>query len=41
MVDALQRDYVNTRAMIFDAAPEFEEILASAERNDQIVNHRI
>ncbi len=29
MIDALARDYANTRAMIFGEAPAFEEVLAS------------
>lgn len=39
MVDALRRDYANTTAMIFGAAPGFEEILASARQIEQTVNH--
>lgn len=40
MVDALARDYANTRAMIFGEAPAFEEVLASAGEIEGIVNHR-
>ena len=39
MVRALENDYVNTTAMIFGAAPTFEEILASSERIERAVNH--
>ncbi len=38
MVDALRRDYANTTAMIFGAAPGFEEILASAKQIEQFIN---
>ena len=39
MVRALENDYVHTTAMIFGAAPTFEEILASSERIERTVNH--
>jgi hypothetical protein len=39
MVDALERDYANTKAMIFGAAPDFEEILASVAQIEQAINH--
>lgn len=38
MIDALRRDYANTTAMIFGAAPQFEEILASAAQIEAIIN---
>ena len=38
MVHALENDYANTTAMIFGAAPAFEEILASIEEIERIVN---
>lgn len=38
MVDALRRDYANTTAMIFGAAPAFDELLASAARIEQVIN---
>ena len=38
MVDALRRDYANTRAMIFGTAPAFEEIMASAVEIERVVN---
>ena len=38
MIDALRRDYANTTAMIFGAAPEFEKILASAKKIEQVLN---
>jgi hypothetical protein len=38
MVDALRRDYANTQAMIFGAAPSFDEILASMEALDAAAN---
>jgi len=40
MVDALKRDYANTRAMIFGTAPEFERILASARQIEDAVNQQ-
>ncbi len=39
MIDALSRDYANTTAMIFGAAPRFEEILASTQRIEQAINN--
>jgi hypothetical protein len=33
MVDALRREYANTTAMVFETAPGFKEILASAQTN--------
>ncbi len=39
MVEALRRDYGNTTAMIFGAAPGFEEILASAKQIEQAINN--
>jgi len=41
MVDVLRRDYANTTAMIFGAAPRFSEILASAAEIERIVNDGI
>jgi hypothetical protein len=38
MVDALSRDYANTKAMIFDTAPEFEDILASIRQIEEFIN---
>ncbi len=38
MVDALGRDYANTTAMIFGAAPEFEKILSSIKQIEDAVN---
>ena len=38
MVDALENDYANTTAMIFGAAPAFEEILVSIKEIEWIVN---
>lgn len=38
MIDALRRDYANTTAMIFGAAPEFDDILASAKKIEQLLN---
>lgn len=38
MVDALKRDYANMTAMIFGAAPAFEDILESAARIEQTIN---
>ena len=38
MVGALENDYANTKAMIFGAAPAFEEILASIKQIERIVN---
>jgi hypothetical protein len=38
MVDALARDYANTTAMIFGAAPSFGDILASARQIEQSLN---
>ena len=39
MVGALNNDYASTMAMIFGAAPGFEEILASIEEIEPIVNN--
>jgi hypothetical protein len=38
MVDALKRDYANMTAMIFGAAPAFEDILESAAWIEQAIN---
>ena len=38
MVDALRRDYANTVAMIFGAAPSFDDILASMQALDDAAN---
>lgn len=38
MIDALRRDYGNTSAMIFGAAPTFDEILASIAELDAAAN---
>lgn len=38
MIDALRRDYENTTAMIFGAAPSFEEILTSVQTLHAAVN---
>jgi hypothetical protein len=38
MVDALRRDYSNTVAMIFGAAPSFDEILSSVQALDAAAN---
>ncbi|HTD55914.1 MAG TPA: nucleotidyl transferase AbiEii/AbiGii toxin family protein [Silvibacterium sp.] len=38
MIDALSRDYTNTKAMIFGTAPEFEEILASIRQIEELIN---
>ncbi|MHB1101838.1 MAG: nucleotidyl transferase AbiEii/AbiGii toxin family protein [Devosia sp.] len=38
MVDALARDYANTTAMIFGAAPSFDDILASAGQIEKALN---
>lgn len=38
MIQALNRDYGNTTAMIFGNAPDFEEILASIVEIDRIAN---
>lgn len=38
MIDALGRDYANTTAMIFGAAPAFADILASAREIEQLIN---
>lgn len=40
MVDALARDYDNTIAMIFGAAPSFDDILASARQIERELNTR-
>jgi hypothetical protein len=40
MVDALARDYDNTTAMIFGAAPSFDDILASARQIERELNTR-
>lgn len=39
MIDALQRDYANTTAMIFGPEPDFEEVLASMRQIEQRINH--
>ena len=39
MAGALQDDYANMTAMIFGAAPAFEEILASIEHIERIINN--
>ena len=39
MVDALRRDYANTRAMIFGTAPAFDEIVASAVQIERVINN--
>ncbi|MCO5066506.1 MAG: nucleotidyl transferase AbiEii/AbiGii toxin family protein [Rhizobiaceae bacterium] len=38
MVDALTRDYANTTAMIFGAAPSFENVMASAGQIERALN---
>jgi len=38
MIDALNRDYANMTAMIFGAAPDFAEILASVGEIERIAN---
>ncbi|MES4992407.1 nucleotidyl transferase AbiEii/AbiGii toxin family protein [Phyllobacterium sp. 22229] len=38
MVEALRADYANTTAMIFGAAPAFDDVLASAQRIERILN---
>ena len=38
MVEVLGRDYANTTPMIFGTAPAFEEILASTEEIEEIIN---
>lgn len=38
MIEALSRDYANTTAMIFGAAPDFAEILASVREVERIAN---
>ena len=38
MIDALGRDYANTTAMIFGAAPDFAAILASVGEIERITN---
>lgn len=38
MIDALQRDYANTIAMIFGPAPDFDEVLASVRQIEQRIN---
>ena len=38
MASALENDYANTTAMIFGAAPAFEEILASIKESELVVN---
>lgn len=38
MVDALERDYANTTAMIFGEAPRFEDILKSIAEIERIAN---
>lgn len=38
MIGALDRDYANTTAMIFGAAPAFEEILASIQEFELAIN---
>lgn len=39
MVDALARDYENTRAMIFGVPPSFDEILKSARQIEDALNN--
>lgn len=39
MLDALSRDYANTRAMIFGEAPAFDEIMASVNQIERALNH--
>lgn len=41
MVEALSRDYANTTAMIFGAAPGFAEILASTFQIERVINSRV
>jgi hypothetical protein len=38
MIEALSRDYANTKAMIFGRAPDLEEILASLAEIEGIAN---
>ncbi|RWO03234.1 MAG: nucleotidyl transferase AbiEii/AbiGii toxin family protein, partial [Mesorhizobium sp.] len=38
MIDALARDYANTTAMIFGAAPSFDDIMASAGQIEKRLN---
>ena len=38
MIDALRRDYTNTIAMIFGSAPDFDEVLASMKKIEQLIN---
>lgn len=38
MIDALARDYENTTAMIFGAAPSFDDIMASARQIEESLN---
>lgn len=38
MVDALMRDYANTTAMIFGAAPSFDDVLASVAQIEKALN---
>lgn len=38
MIEALERDYTNTAAMIFGVAPDFKQILASIGAIENIVN---
>ena len=38
MLERLRRDYDNTAAMIFGAAPTFEQILHSIQEIDAAVN---
>ncbi len=38
MMNALSRDYANTTAMIFGAAPAFEEVLTSVHRIERVLN---
>lgn len=38
MIEALRADYANTTAMIFGAAPAFDDVLASAQRIERLLN---
>jgi len=38
MIDAPERDYANTIAMIFGPAPDFDEVLASVKQIEQRIN---
>lgn len=41
MIDLLRRDYANTAAMVFGAAPDFDEILASVTAIDAAANQGV